>query len=365
MTRLHKITLLPLSLLAACNSAFAADSDKEIKQLESSVKYLEQKVKGQGTAIKKNTNKPFSNIEISGLVEVEAFITTSEPSESDITLATIELGVVSDITNNLSAEVVFLFEEDETDLEIDVAELNYAFANTPISVTAGQLYVPFGRFETGLISDPLTLELGETRETTFKLNYEQGPIAGSLYVFDGDVSRDGGNGIENWGANISYTGNGVSVDLGYINSLGDSDAIQDSLATQGMDNFSDGFTAFFSYDIDAFTFIAEYVTALDSFNDVAFNGAKPSTSNLEIDYSINLFGKPGTLIAAYQTSDDSLTLGLPESRFLLGLGAELNDYFGLNFGLSIEYANEQDYDVSDGGTGEETNTFTAQLAISF
>jgi len=36
-------------------------------------------------------------------------------------------------------------------------------------LTAGQLYVPFGAFETGLISDPLTLEIGETRESTVLL----------------------------------------------------------------------------------------------------------------------------------------------------------------------------------------------------
>jgi len=316
--------LISFSLFSVCGATFASNTEQGIQRLENRVQQLEQQVESQNTKINEKANNPFSNVEISGLVEVEAFVTEpdSGESESDITLATVELGIASNITKNLRAEVVFLFEEDETDLEIDVAELTYAFANTPISISAGQLYVPFGSFETGLVSDPLTLEIGETRETTFKLNYERGPIAGSLYAFNGDVNRGGGNDIENWGANVSYTGNGLNVGIGYINSLGDSDAIQDSLANQDPSSFSDGFTANFSYAIGAFTFIGEYVTALDGFNDAAFNGAEPSASNLEIDYSINLFGKPGTLI-------------------------------------------EEDYGISEGGSGESSDTLTAQLAVSF
>ena len=358
-----KQALLSFSLFSVCGATFASNTEQDIQRLESRIQQLEQQVESQNTKINEKTNNPFSNVEISGLVEVEAFVTEpdSGESESDITLATVELGIASNITKNLRAEVVFLFEEDETDLEIDVAELTYAFANTPISISAGQLYVPFGSFDTGLVSDPLTLEIGETRETTFKLNYELGPIAGSLYAFNGDINRNGGNDIENWGANVSYTDNGLNVGIGYINSLGDSDAIQDSLANQDPSSFSDGFTANFSYAIGAFTFIGEYVTALNGFNDAAFNGAEPSASNLEVDYSINLFGKPGTLIAAYQTTNDSLALELPETKFLLGLGVEFND----NFGLAFEYTNEEDYGVSEGGSGESSDTLTAQLAISF
>jgi len=229
----QKAALLYFNLFVVSGSSFAQNTEQDIKRLESRVQHLEQQLDDQNKAINKNDTL-FDNVEISGLIEVEAFISEPESgdSESDITLATVELGIASDITSNLSAEVIFLFEEDETDLEIDVAQFTYAFANTPISITAGQLYVPFGSFETSLVSDPLTLELGETRETAFKLNYEQGAIAGSLYIFNGDVSRDGGNDIENWGANISYTHNDLNIGIGYINNLGDSDAIQDSLTNQ-------------------------------------------------------------------------------------------------------------------------------------
>ena len=56
------------------------------------------------------------------------FYTNSEfgDSESDATIATVELGIASNITDNINAAIVLLFKEDETDLEIDTAEITYS-----------------------------------------------------------------------------------------------------------------------------------------------------------------------------------------------------------------------------------------------
>jgi len=364
MNQIHKkYTLLTLSLLSVNSTAFAASTDEKIENLNNRINHLEQKVQKQNAIINNKENTPLNNIQISGLIEVETFVSNPESggSESDTTLATVELGLAAEITENLSAEVVFLFEEDETDLEIDTAEFTYAFSNTPISITAGQIYVPFGQFETSLVSDPLTLEIGETRETTLKLNYEKGAISGSVYTFNGDINRNGDSDIENWGANLAYSANGLDIGLGYINNLGDSDTIQDTITNPEQSNFSDGFTANITYSFGAFTLIGEYLGALDGFSDATFNGAEPSATNIEVDYSINILGKPATLIAAYQTTDDSLALELPETKLLLGLGIEFND----NFGVVLEYSNAEDYDLNEGGTGEDTDTFVAQLALNF
>ena len=36
-----------------------------------------------------------------------------------------------------------------------------------------------------------------------------------------------------------------------------------------------------------------------------------------------------------------------------------------NTALSFEWAHDTDYDVADGGTGENADTLTAQLAVEF
>ena len=152
-------------------------------------------------------------------------------SESDVTLATVELGLAANLNENVSADILFLFEEDETDLEVDTAQLRYDFSNSPLSLTAGQIYVPFGTFQTALISDTLTLELGETRESALLLEYEQDAWSGSFYLFNGDNNEDGGNNIDSWGANVAYTNDRFSLGFGFINNIGDSDALQDSLSS--------------------------------------------------------------------------------------------------------------------------------------
>jgi len=126
-------------------------------------------------------------------------------------------------------------------------------------------------------------------------------------------------------------------------------------------SFSDGITANITYTLGAVSFIGEYLGALSSFNDPIFNGSEPSATNLEIDYNFTTFGKATTFIAAYQTTNQSLALELPEAKFLLGLGIDFNEHLS----VSLEYSKAKDYGINDGGTGEKVDTYIAQVAASF
>ncbi len=93
-------------------------------------------------------------IDISGTIEVEAagestnFSNTVLPDEtaSDITLATVELGIDTKITDNLSGHVLLLWEEDDTEpADIDEAFISiHGGENVPFYLDAGRMYVPFG-----------------------------------------------------------------------------------------------------------------------------------------------------------------------------------------------------------------------------
>ncbi len=172
----------------------------------------------------------FENIEIAGLVEVEAgyFEPFGGPSESDLVLATFELGILSRIGGWVEVGASLLYEEDDTDLEVDTGYITiYNPDVAPVYFTGGQIYVPFGVYETNLVSDPLTLELGETRETAALVGFEYQGFGGSVYGFNGDTKLNGDNRISGWGANLGYAWEqddlGVTVAAGYINNLGDSD----------------------------------------------------------------------------------------------------------------------------------------------
>ena len=355
-------TWLAVSLGSIATASFAAS--EETKQLEQRVDQLEKIVQDQNKTILeqgKTSKKSGFGIEWSALAEIEASFVDPESgdSESDIILATIELGAALNFTKNLTGEILFLFEEDETDLEIDIGRLDYSFNNSPISATLGQIYVPFGSFETALISDTLTLELGETRESTLGLNFETNSFGGSVYVFNGDANEVGSSTIENFGLSFGYSNNQFTIGASYINSLGDSDVVQDVIGEAEADSFTDGFSINGSVNFANVTLIGEYTTALDNFgSELGF--AEPSAANLEANFGASIFGKDATFAVSFQSTDDALILELPETRFLVGLGVDISDHFS----VGVEYARDSDYDINEGGSGEDTDALVVQFAAS-
>lgn len=344
-------------------------------------------------ALDAETPRWFERIEMGGLIEVEAlYLEPFEGSdESDIVLATFEFGVASQINDWVRAEASLLFEEDETDLEVDVAFATIANPEvTPFYLNAGQYYLPFGAYETNLVSDPLTLEIGETRETAVEAGFVHRGFSGGIYAFNGDNDIDGDNEIGSWGANLAFAAESDtlswSAGLGYINDLGDSDVLQDAVADNRSARLEEllagedadagafntdpsertgGWTANFAVVVRDWNLIGEYVSATEDFDrdSLAFDGsgARPEAWNVELGYTFALFGREQVLALAYQGTGEALALELPEERWLVGWSVALFD----NTALSLEYAHDRDYDRGDGGTDERANGVVAQLAVEF
>jgi hypothetical protein len=335
----------------------------------------------------------FDKVVIAGLVEVETFY--SEPfgggSESDVVLATFELGIGARVTDWVEVGASLLYEEDDTDLEVDVAFITIANLDvSPVYFTAGQIYVPFGAYETNLVSDPLTLEIGETRETAAQLGFVYEGFSGSVYAFNGDNKVDGENEIGGWGANLAYAMETDTltwtVGVGYINDLGDSDSLHDTVADNreavleeldlagdpAADTFSTdpvdrtaGWTANLAVIYGDFNFIAEYLSATDDFDSDSLSfrdsGARPSAWNIEVAYSFDVLGKESVAAVAYQGTDEAVALELPKESWLVGWSIGIFD----NTALSFEYRYDTDYSTSEGGTGDNGSTVIAQLAVEF
>ena len=332
----------------------------------------------QSTTMAKAGEGWFNNIEISGLTEVE--VGYNDPDEgdstSDIVLATQELGVAAEVTDWVSAEAVFLFEEDDTDLEFDVASVTIANPNGPLFATGGMFYVPFGTFETNLVSDPLTLEIGEIRESSVLAGFESNGFTGGVYVFNGDLEKDGDSQIDSFGAFAGYAqeneNTSFAFNIGYINDIGDTDTLQDTIqdnidaAAVDYDDHVGGLSLDGMFAFGPFTLIGEYLMATDEFefNELAFeaDGAEPEAFNIELGYNFNVGGFDMTAAVAYQGTDEAVALELPEERILFSLSAEIFD----GTALSIEWAHDDDYSDSEGGTDEVGGTtITSQLAVEF
>ncbi len=329
------------------------EKDRQIEALVSNPQIREQREGGGGW---------FQRVEISGVLEVEAGYNDPDSggSSSDISLATAEIGIAAQINDWVAGEITLLYEEDDTDLEVDVATITIADPDGPWFVSAGQQYVPFGTYETNLISDPLTLD----------------GFVGGLYVFNGDLAPRGDDQIDAYGAfaGFSHEGesHGFAVNLGYISDIGDADGLQDTIqdniniAAVDYDDHVAGVTLDAKVTTGPFMFIAEYTTAVDSFqaNELAFNatGAQPSAFNIEAGYSFTLVGRDATVAVAYQETDEAVALGLPEKRVAVALSVDVME----NTALSFEWAHDDDYSAADGGTGASGgDTVTAQLAVEF
>ncbi|MCV6637474.1 LbtU family siderophore porin [Candidatus Albibeggiatoa sp. nov. NOAA] len=311
-------------------------------------------------------------VTISGLIEVNAWQTEDYAGvdSSDLTLATVELAIDAQVHKWVSGHLVLLFEEDDTeDLTVDVGYIRVGnLDHAPYYLDAGRMYL-FGGYETNMISDPLTLEIGETQVSALKVGFDVAGAYGSLYAYNGDTQKNEDDKIENFGANLGYAyeNNGLSLDVGidYTSNLLDSGLVMDNIAdAKAVDDYVGAMIAHATLNIGGFNFIAEYLTALDPIKEITFNGtgAEPTALNVEAAYTAPLLaGKDVTFAVGYQTTEEALGLGLAESRILVGVGVGIFD----NTSLKFEWKQDTDYETGDGGTGEDANTFTVQLAVEF
>ena len=316
----------------------------------------------------KETAKWLERIEIGALIEIEAGHVNlyAGDSESDIVIATFAPYITSDVNEWISLQGSLLYEQDVTDLEVDVATISIAHPETtPVYATIGQAYAPFGHYDTYMISDPLTLEIGQSREVAAQLGVATLGLTAAAYVFNGDIDHDDSK-LNDYGVFIGYDQDfddgAISLGLGYISSLGESDGLQENITRPGRVPGS-AFNA--RLDFRGFHLIGEYVGAHRSFGveDYAFagHGARPRAFNLETGYSFNMLGRESVLSVALQETKQAAPIGPPRSRAMVGYSIELMR----NTGLLLEYSYDTDYDVIDGGTGQQASRFLGQFAVVF
>jgi len=343
--------------MVAGTSAVAADVDDRLTDSEKRIHYLENRIANQEQTM---LEKEATGFRIRGLIEIEAM---SGDGDSDISLATAELGIYGRVNDMIEGELTFLYEGETTD--VDVAAIHIAPSGSHWSSSIGQIYVPFGAFETNMISDPLTLELGETRENAVRVNFQSDGLLASAYLFNGSNKQHGGadDRIDNFGLSLAYAAEGFVIGYGYINDIGDSDNLQDAInANLGSNDIQahvPGHTLNARFEFGAFDVIAEYLAAGDHFEvtELPFSGtgAKPSAMNIEAGYTFELAGKAATFAVGAQRSREAEVLELPKSRVMSALSVAI----AKNTTLAFEYARDEDY------AGEKSNTLTAQLAVEF
>ncbi len=348
-------------------------------------------------------------IAISGKTEPIGMINSNYMGNtiSDFDLGASELAVAAALNQNVEAYVSIAYDESPPEIgpRIDNSafSLNLGFVNignldkTPFYFTAGQLYVPFGRYSSSMISAPLTMNMARTKTRPFILGYKSqedtGPfVATYLYRSDTTLGKSGVGGVN---LGYAYELGEAHGELGasFISSINDAAGMQNTAPNPGtfggFGSLLHGNEAvrktpaidfYGNLGIDRFNFSAEWVTVTEAFRaqDLSFNGygAKPQALQTEIGMTFKTFNKPSSIGVGYQWSKDALALNLPHQR-LIGV---FNISIWKDTVESLEYRHDMDYGAyqfANGaaptggfnaptiGTGKSADTVSAQIGVYF
>ena len=304
----------------------------------------------------------------SGLLEVEAaaeklhLAAGSSVAASDLAVATVQLGLGAKVNEAVSSNIIVLFEEDASALAVDEASID--LVQGPWSARIGRQYLPFGVYNSHFISDPLTLALGETRETALLAGYSREHLSLSAFLFNGDVDKsNAGDHLGDWGASLLLTPTaGFEVGGSFLSDLADSDA--GLLSTY--ESRVGGWSTFAVLEQGPFGVSAEILGALKNFAaaDLDSNGDaggdRPLAWNLEVAWTPM---EQVELAARYEGSSEFA--GQPERQY--GVSASWSPVEHVS--LALEYLRgtfDHAFGVdADGNILDKRDLVTAQLAVAF
>jgi len=280
---------------------------------------------------------------------------------------------------------------------------------TPFYFTLGKMYIPFGRYENGMVSTPVTLSMGKTLTPAALLGVSlHDGLFASVYGYSGaQTSGSGGDLFKQAGVNAGFkhafaNDDNYSVGAGWVSNLADSEGMQNN-GLNSATQFS-GFAATpnsttptgnnLAHRVDAIdahgqvtfgsvSFVGEYLGALEKFatTDMTFNnvgatavGAEPQAMHAEIDYLLPFFAKKygTTLGVSYGHTWQALALNLPENKYAVFL----NTSIWRETVESIEYNHGTDYGTNQTatgsgagtaivGTGKDSNAVLAEVGVYF
>jgi hypothetical protein len=321
---------------------------QELSNLELSEKIasLEEKI-GSGSSLP---------VKVSGVIEFEAGYEKQDNTTTDFSTATVDLGVEAKINDYITGSFVFTYNDEDGDVELDEAVIWVASEGNPFYAGLGHFVVPFGVYNTRFISDPMTLDLGETTQNTVMAGFANDIIDINAALFNGEVNETGkdDDNISKYVVSAAFKIPSVenfSASFGgsLISDITESDVLEE-LAGDEVDDFTIGYSVFFTASVlEKIFFDAEYVAAAD---DIVIDGDKkePNALNLELGLAV---AENIEAALRYESADDYEI----ETRYGIAASWGVLD----NTSLSFEYLRSEFEDKN----ADDSDTITAQLAIEF
>lgn len=330
---------------------------------------------------------------LSGKIESQVYgsKTYSGPNSSDVNLTGAELLAAVHINNWVSGLITLNYDDappsqgsaqrvTNSDFSVDQAFATIGnLSVTPFYATLGQRTIPFGHYDTYMISDTVPKMMFKMLERAVLFGYDSQstgsvrPYATTFVFKDDTTSSNGSSHINNGGANLGLrlaTANGLKSNVGIsgVANVADSNGMQsnglsgtnvfqgfaygtDSTPAEQLIRKVPGFNAYADLSNDKVYLNSEFAGATSSFNanDMTYNGhgAKPSAWHSEAAYMFNIASFPANVAVGYDHSWQAVAMNMPQQRYITAL----NVSFIRNTILSLEFNREINYATADTGTG--------------
>ena len=250
---------------------------------------------------------------------------------------------------------------------------------SPIYATIGQMYLPFGKYSTMMLTTPLTKSIGRIEARSALLGFYDNGIYAEVYGFQGSKTSGTNHLFRQGGVNLGYMDDldpvTYNVGAGVVSNIADSQGMDTNglrpqllaagsgalipsqfagfAVTPGATNLVHSVPALdghADFTVGPLTFLIEYITGLSKFarDDLRyFNaGAKMKALHVEAEFAFNVLNRVVTLTLAYGQTWQLLAANLPKNSYTVVLSSSI----WKDTVLGIEYRHDVNYRVQRAGT---------------
>jgi len=243
---------------------------------------------------------------------------------------------------------------------------------SPFYFTIGQMYPPFGKYSSAILSTPLTKSLGRILARAALFGFYKKGFYGSVYGFRGDRINGSKFVFKQGGVNFGYERPKFSAGIGFVSHMGASQGMQSNginpiIRAFVMGNFTEMLNQFggfgdtpqgnflvhnfpainfnLNFSLGPFGFIAEYVGGLRPFDpqDVTFNykGALVRALSLELDVNLKIRNKDFLIGLYFGQTWQALAFNVPQNSVAIVLSTS----FWKNTMTGLEFRHDTNYSV--------------------
>lgn len=338
---------------------------------------LAHELKTAGRSLDEETLIGLSGEIEGGLVERDSW-QTGWQGEAELSSAEFDIGVMVNSWVDAFISMLYNASATETGARVPTNDLYLKrgfmtignLDETPFYLSVGQMYVPFGRYSSAMLTTPMTKSMGRISARAMLLGYSSGPIFSQIYGYN-SLSQSNSNspvneGGVNLGASFETGKSKWDVILGWVTNISDSQGgLNNVLASSGFKGFDAAGTSFelqhnvaggdayIRYSRGDWRLSTEYLTGLRHYDpaDMYFGsttrGAKPSAWQSEIDYSTTFMGKPATASLVYGRTWEAVPMNLPKHSYAFVYDVQMWKWTL----IGIEFRHDENYKAGTAGGG--------------